>query len=60
MLSLVEQVELIEPTGYQKGDVIEYPENDGGAKAYVMWDIVEADIFGRQHDPKGMVEVFIN
>ena len=26
VLSLIEQVELLEPTGHQKGDIIEYPE----------------------------------
>lgn len=25
-----------------------------------MWDITEADIYGRQQEPKGLVEVFIN
>jgi hypothetical protein len=53
-------VDKIEPNEYQKGDVIEYPENDGGAKGYVLWDIVEADIYGRKQDLKNMVEVFIN
>jgi hypothetical protein len=47
VLSLIEQVEKIEPNCHQKGDIIEYPESDGGAKAYVLWDIVEADIYGR-------------
>ena len=25
-----------------------------------MWDITEADIFGRQEEPKGFVEIFVN
>lgn len=44
----------------QPGDVISYPENDGGPRPYVMWDIQGADILERRSDESGKVEVFVN
>lgn len=67
MLSLVEAVERTQGGAVsgpipirQLGDVITYPENDGGPKPYVMWDIQSADILDRRSDESGKVEVFLN
>lgn len=44
----------------EPGDIITYPEGDGGPKPYLMWDIQAADILERRSDESGKVEVFVN
>lgn len=67
VLSLVEEIETIKiDENYgprplkQVGDIIEYPETDGGSKPYVMWDISKVDIFDRKTDESGLVNVLVN
>lgn len=40
--------------------IIEYPEDDNGPKAYLMWDILGASKIDRKEDERNKIVMWIN
>ena len=40
--------------------IIEYPEDDNGPKAYLMWDIIGASIIDKKDDDRNKISMWIN
>jgi hypothetical protein len=66
VLSLVEKVEADhhERSGshhvqQQSGDIIQYPENDGGPKPYIIWEIEKEEVIDREERHRDKVAVYL-
>ena len=64
VFSMIEQVDREEKEAgnyiHQKGEVIEYPEEDGGPRPYVMWELKQAEIFQKKEDEQNGLCVLLN